>query len=128
MRYQLKSGCPACGSEMEITQYQCPQCHTSVSGNFASCKFCHLDPDMQNFITVFIIHRGNIKLVERELGISYPTVRKELQRISEALGFKVEAGGLSKSEKLTILDQLEKGAIDYDTAMAKLEGEWKEEE
>jgi hypothetical protein len=129
MVQKMKSSCPACGQPMIITQYTCPACHTEVSGMFQSCRFCHLDPEMQRFITVFLVQRGNIKLVEKELGISYPTVRKELQRIAAALGFSIEEEPvvISRQDKLTILDRLEKGEIDYSTAMKLLEGVEKED-
>lgn len=128
MARQLKGGCPACGGELEISRYRCPQCGTEVSGRFKSCRFCRLEPDLQNFVTVFLVNRGNIKLVERELGISYPTVRKELKRVISALGYPVDQPGLSRSAKLTILDRLNQGEIDYSTAMALLEGELETEE
>jgi hypothetical protein len=128
MTRQLKGGCPACGNELEIAKYRCPKCHTEVSGRFKSCRFCRLEPELQNFITVFLVSRGNIKLVERELGISYPTVRKELKRVIAALGYAVESQGLSRTAKLTILDRLDKGEIDYASAMALLDGEMETEE
>jgi hypothetical protein len=125
---QLKGGCPACGSQLNITRYKCFNCGTEISGRFESCRFCHLELDLQRFITVFLVNRGNIKLVERELGISYPTVRKELKRVIEALGYSMETQGLSKAEKLAVLDRLDRGEIDYESAMAILEGESEKEE
>ncbi|OLN28694.1 hypothetical protein DSOL_3929 [Desulfosporosinus metallidurans] len=38
----------------------------------------------------FIKCRGNIKEVEKELGISYPTVRSRLDSVIEALGYGVD--------------------------------------
>ncbi len=130
MGRRIKGGCPACGGELEIAKYRCPNCDTEISGRFQSCNFCHLDPEVKHFITVFILKRGNIKLVERELGISYPTVRKELRRAITALGYSAdedEVASISRSEKLAILDRLEKGNIDYETAIALLEGDAEKE-
>ena len=119
---KMKSSCPACSQPMVITQYTCPNCQTEVKGMFESCRFCHLDPQMQRFIIVFIVNRGNIKLVEKELGISYPTVRKELQRIAAALGYSIdEEPMISKTDRLAVLERLEKGEIDYAAAMKMLE-------
>jgi hypothetical protein len=75
-------------------------------------------------MTVFITKRGNIKLVERALGISYPTVRKELKRLIEALGYTDDEDVklLTRQEKMNILDRLEKGDIDYEEAMRLLDG------
>jgi hypothetical protein len=123
MAYSISGGCPACNHQLMIAKYRCPHCHTEVSGQFESCRFCHLDPQIQNFILVFIAQRGNIKLVEKELGISYPTVKKNLQMAIDALGLDSESGKsrISFDEKMDILDRLEKGEIDYHTAMAILE-------
>lgn len=123
MGYSIHGGCPACNHELKIAKYRCPNCHTEISGQFESCRFCHLDPQIQNFILVFIAQRGNIKLVEKELGVSYPTVKKNLQLAVEALGLELAPikNQVSYEEKMDILDRLEKGDIDYHTAMALLE-------
>lgn len=128
MGYKITGGCPACGHQLKIAKYRCPSCHTEVSGRFDSCSFCHLEPELQNFILVFLAQRGNIKLVEKELGISYPTVRKNLQMAIDALNLNAEPEkpSVSPEEKLEILDRLEKGEIDYHTAMALLGSDEKE--
>ncbi len=124
MEHRISGQCPACDSQLHIARYRCSTCGTEISGKFQSCRFCHLTPDLQQFITVFIVKRGNIKLVEKALGISYPTVRKELKRVIEALGYddEEESPGISRSERIVVLDRLEKGEIDYTSAMAILEG------
>jgi hypothetical protein len=123
MAYSIRGGCPACNHELMIAKYRCPNCHTEVTGQFESCRFCHLDPQIQNFILVFIAQRGNIKLVEKELGISYPTVKKNLQSAIAALGIDTESSRsrISFDEKMDILERLDKGEIDYHTAMAMLD-------
>ncbi|MBN1295243.1 DUF2089 domain-containing protein [bacterium] len=123
MAYQISGGCPACGHQLMIAKYRCPNCQTEVSGQFASCRFCQLDAQTQHFILVFLAHRGNIKLVEKELGISYPTVRKCLQGAIDALHLHAapDKSSVNAEEKMEILDRLEKGKIDYHTALSLLE-------
>ncbi len=123
MVYSIRGGCPACNHELAIAKYRCPNCHTEISGHFESCRFCHLDPQIQNFILVFIAQRGNIKLVEKELGISYPTVKKNLHTAIEALGLDADLSKsrISLDEKMDILERLDKGEIDYHTAMSMLD-------
>ena len=124
MGLKMKGECPACGSHLSIARYACTHCGTEISGEFDLCQFCKLGPELQHFITVFLVRRGNIKLVERDLGISYPTVRKELKRVIEALGYSADedASVLTQAEKLSILDKLDKGEIDYEAAMSLLDG------
>ena len=64
--------------------------------------------------------RGNIKEVEKELGISYPTVRKKLDEIIHALGYASQAERVKREE---ILDAIDKGEISAKEGIALLKGE-----
>jgi len=88
-RRRLVGRCPACGSELQVTRLECPNCETAVEGWFQTCKFCLLSPEQRDFLETFVRVRGNIREVERELGISYPTVRGRLDRIIRALGYDI---------------------------------------
>lgn len=90
------------------------------------CKFCRLSDDQKAFIEIFIKCRGNIKEVEKELGISYPTVRGRLEQVASALGYS--ANRKSEPQHLTsstagILDELEKGEITAAEAMERFKME-----
>ncbi len=87
MIYDAPGKCPICNGELEITRLKCNECNVEISGRFKMCKFCQLDEEMKFFIESFIKCRGNIKEVEKELGISYPTVRNRLDKAIEALGY-----------------------------------------
>lgn len=83
------------------------------------------------FVEVFITARGNIKEVERTLGISYPTVRSRLDGIIEALGYKVskEENELEEQRRAAerrrqILEQLDKGELSAEEAIQLLK-EWR---
>lgn len=110
--------CPVCGSQLEVTEIQCPQCHTRLTGHFDLCKFCKLPPEQRSFAEVFIKNRGNIREVEKELGISYPTVRGRLEGLIKALGYAVSLDedeerleAARASQRKDILDKLAKGAV-----------------
>ncbi|MFZ5899568.1 MAG: DUF2089 domain-containing protein [Bacillota bacterium] len=113
MKYRMPHRCPVCGHELLISSLTCNHCQTLLKGNFTSCKFCKLPVEQQEFIGVFIKCRGNIKDVERELGISYPTVRNRLDGVIESLGFKVEKAvdGEEKARRQEVLTALENGEI-----------------
>ncbi|MHB8126257.1 MAG: DUF2089 family protein [Desulfitobacteriaceae bacterium] len=90
MKYKAPSRCPVCNEELSISQLTCGHCKTKLEGDFfTSCKFCKLPVEHMDFIEVFIKCRGNIKEVEKELGISYPTVRSRLDGAIHALGYSV---------------------------------------
>lgn len=118
MANPILSKCPVCGKAMQVTRLHCPGCQTSVEGAFDSCKFCRLDQEQRQFIEVFLTSRGNIKEVERLLGISYPTVRSRLDAVLESLGYRVEREqDLRRKE---ILEALDKGEITSEEAIKLL--------
>lgn len=120
--------CPICSSKMQVVKLHCDSCDTSISGEFELDKFSYLSREEKYFIEVFIKKRGNIKEIEKELGISYPTVRRNLDQVIEALGYSVEEEvDLSEKEKGSILERLAKGEITSTEAMRLLE-EYDEEE
>ena len=116
--YKAIGRCPICNHEIKVTEISCKKCKTVIKGEFELCKFCKLKEEQRYFIEVFIKNRGNIKEMEKELGISYPTVRNKLEEVRKALGFiKDERPSVNKKE---ILDQLSKGEISKDEALKLL--------
>lgn len=112
--------CPACGGELVITHLRCPTCDTGIEGHFIPCRFCQLSEKTLGFIECFIKNRGNIREMERELGISYPTVRNRLNEVIREMGYEAEhEKQLSRRE---ILQQLDTGELTADEAMRQLEG------
>lgn len=117
MKFKAPGKCPVCGERLSITKLSCPKCATAIEGDFQPCEFCRLPAEDLEFVKVFIKCRGNIKDVEKELGISYPTVRGKLDAVIKSLGF--EAGGKEavqeRAEKdaarSQILEQLAKGEL-----------------
>lgn len=73
--------CPVCKEQMYVRQYQCEHCEIGVTGKFGSAAFSKLDESQLKFIEIFVKNQGNIKAVEKELDISYPTVKKHLDKI-----------------------------------------------
>jgi hypothetical protein len=84
--------CPVCGENTEVTAISCNGCGTRIEGNFRLCRFCRLTDEQKSFVEAFIKCRGNIKEVERELGISYPTVKNRLEDVAYALGYGFTQG------------------------------------
>lgn len=84
--YRAPHKCPVCRGRMLVTQLSCPSCESRLEGKFDSCLFCSLSPEESRFLMTFIKNRGSIKDVERELGVSYPTVRAALDGLILSLG------------------------------------------
>lgn len=124
MRNQMLGRCPVCNSGLDVTKLHCPHCNTGIDGRFAVCKFCQLPPEQKAFAEVFIKCRGNIKEVEKELGISYPTVRSRLETLIESLGYRAEPvpkdDPETKEKRKAILEDLNQGNITSEDAIALL--------
>lgn len=113
--------CPVCGGSTEVTTIYCNDCGTKIEGHFELCRFCRLTEEQKAFIETFIKCRGNIKEVEKELGISYPTVRNRLEDAANALGYESPEGAIQDEElhkrRLEILNELEIGNISVEDAL-----------
>ena len=125
MKYKAPGKCPVCGEKLSITKLNCPKCSTVIAGDFQPCEFCRLPEEELEFIKVFITCRGNIKDVEKELGISYPTVRGKLDSVIRNLSLEASAKETLKQDdkanaRNEILDQLYKGEITSKEATEKL--------
>ena len=127
--YPLPSQCPICGGEVVVTRVDCRDCNTSIEGHFSARTFSQLTPEQMDFIETFVRLEGKITHMEKELGYSYPTIRKLLHDVIRALGY--EPGGddalpeLSEAERQSILDDLDGGKISLEDALKKLKDEEK---
>lgn len=126
MKYKAPGKCPVCAERLSITKLSCPKCSTSIEGDFGPCEFCRLPSEDLDFIKVFIQCRGSIKDVEKELGISYPTVRGKLDTVIKNLGYETPVKDIPKdsedknSVRSNILDQLSRGEISAKEATERI--------
>ncbi|MEO0078774.1 MAG: DUF2089 domain-containing protein [candidate division WOR-3 bacterium] len=116
---ELVSRCPVCESEMTISELTCESCGTAVRGRFPVPGLCRLPDDLYQFLVVFIRNRGVIRDVEKELGISYPTVRSRLDSVLAALGFAEQASRVDRNE---VIEMLERGEVTAEEAEKMLRG------
>ncbi|MCR4426584.1 MAG: DUF2089 domain-containing protein [Firmicutes bacterium] len=121
-RREALGKCPVCGEKLDVTRLACRTCGTVIEGKFDVCRFCQLSNEQKSFVEVFIKNRGNIKDVERELGISYPTVRNRLDAVIAALGYNVEDPEApdAASRRKSVIDALARGEITADEAVKQL--------
>ncbi len=122
MAYPLISECPVCEKQLKITRLQCTHCHTTIENEFELSNFANFSKEQLSFIETFLKCRGNIKEVEKELGISYPTVRGKLDDIISSLGYSATKKVEKINQKKVIL-MLEKGEITAEEAIGILNEE-----
>lgn len=114
-KHTIPGECPICGGEVVIDSISCTECDMKMTGKFYISGFSKLNAKQLEFVKVFIKCRGNIKEMEKELGISYPTVKARLDEVGDALGFAVE----QEPEKgnADVLESLDKGELSIEEAV-----------
>ena len=117
--------CPICTAELRVSRLECGSCGTRIEGSFSLGRFHSLSVEQLDFLEAFIRARGNLRDLERELGVSYPTIRSRLDAVIRALGYQseIEPDREAEAEKRKeILRELADGRIGPDDAAALLEG------
>ncbi|HVV38581.1 MAG TPA: DUF2089 domain-containing protein [Acidimicrobiales bacterium] len=111
--------CPVCGQRLALTRLSCEDCGTELSGAFAACEFCALNDEDRDVLRVFLASRGNMKEVERHLGVSYPTARSRFDALLGRLGLAPApepAPDAARDERVALLEKLARGEVDVDAA------------
>lgn len=93
MPHDVISTCPVCSNELAVTRLHCRSCGTTLEGDFSVGRFGRLNRDQVVLLESFLRSRGNLRDMERELSISYPTVRSRVEALIRALGFGPRADG-----------------------------------
>ncbi len=135
--YRPPRDCPVCSSRLETTQLGCPHCGTGLVGHFRSCDFCGLDDADLEMLKVFLVSRGNMRDLERHLGVSYPTARARFDDLLRRLGLVAGAGpaaaapaapdaagtapgAAAGADRLETLRALAEGRLDLEQARLRL--------
>ncbi len=109
---------------MQVTELTCPACNTQVKGEFTFSKLDRLTSEQLQFVEVFLQCRGNIKEVERELKISYPTVRSRLEQIISDMGYKTDNQeiNIAELEQVNVIEAFANGDYTFEETLEKLKG------
>ncbi|MCU0612294.1 MAG: DUF2089 domain-containing protein [Candidatus Eisenbacteria bacterium] len=110
--------CPSCGATLEVVKLECPVCQTEVAGQYALCPVCRLDAPRRRLFDLYMAARGNVREVQRELGVSYPTARLRIEAMFQELGH-----GPTPPQPASVLRRLRAGEINVATAERLLRGE-----
>lgn len=123
------STCPVCEHELAVTRLHCRECGTTLEGEFSVGRFSRLSRDQMRVLESFLRSRGNLREMERDLGLSYPTVRSRVDALVRALGLVAFDGRGGEpdaaetpatQERRRILEQLARHEISAEAAAAAL--------
>lgn len=134
MPHDVISTCPVCTNELSVTRLHCDTCGTTLEGEFSVGRFGRLTKEQLALLESFLRSRGNLRDMERELGISYPTVRSRVEALVRALGFgprdgsdeaaadEAAAGGAGTPalDRMAILERLARHEMSAEDAAAAI--------
>ncbi|MER6146131.1 DUF2089 domain-containing protein [Streptomyces sparsogenes] len=92
----------------------------AIEGRFEPPPLAQLSIDDQVFVAAFVRAHGSIKEMERVFGVSYPTIKSRLRRITEQLD-SVDVDP-APTDAADVIDRLSRGEISAEDALAELEG------
>ena len=115
----MPENCPTCGHRLAVTRLRCPDCATEVDGTFSHGRLVNLPEPHATLLELFLRSRGNMKELERHLGVSYPTARQRYSELLGRLGFEEKAAPLDRDR---VLADLAAGRISVDQAENLLRG------
>jgi hypothetical protein len=119
-RHRAPSACPVCGEQLAVTRLGCGTCGTELAGLFAPCDYCALDDRESEMLRVFLASRGNLREVEKHLGVSYPTARARFNDLLRKLGLAATEEPPAAPTRDQILSEVASGALSPAEAQALL--------
>ncbi len=121
MPHNVISTCPVCSGELAVTRLHCRSCGTTLEGEFSVGRFGRLKKEQLALLESFLRSRGNLRDMERELGISYPTVRSRVEALVRALGFGLRDGDESGTDEPAAAGAATAATATTDAATARQE-------
>jgi len=92
----------------------------AIEGAFEPPQLAQLTVEDQVFVTAFVRCHGSIKEMERIFGVSYPTIKSRLNRITQLLDFVETDPAPSRAD---VIDRLRRGEITAQQALSELDGD-----
>lgn len=121
MSLPMPTRCPVTGEPLEVTRLECPTSGVTIEGRFTPNEFAMMSPENLEFMRLFMRVRGNLKEVERILGVSYPTVRGRFDTLVRSLGYEsVPETQEVRTTRADVLGMLERGELTAEEAAVRL--------
>jgi hypothetical protein len=99
------------GARVVVERVRVPETGIAIEGAFDLPPLAQLPMEDQVFVGAFVRSHGSIKEMERLFGVSYPTVKARLNRLSDALGLGLAVESNPRPSSAEVLDLLERGEM-----------------
>jgi len=106
------------GCALVVERVRVPEKGITIEGEFGLPELARFSLEDQVFIAAFVRCHGSIKEMEQIFGVSYPTIKARLNRISGQLPFVDTNPSPSRAE---VLERLKSGEITAAEAISALE-------
>jgi hypothetical protein len=116
----IPTSCPICHDSLTITRLYCAACGTTIEGNFQSGGWAGLLPEQLTFLEAFIRCEGKLNRMEKEIGLSYPTLRNRLTEIIRRMGFEPGGGDAPEETRRKVLEEVAAGSLSAQDALRRL--------
>ena len=100
--------CPQCSGTVEIRHLACAACGLGLEGRFRLPRLARLSPELQELVEQLVLAGTNLKDVALRLEVSYPTLRKRLDQLIEALRRLCEE---DEAETRALLEEVQHGRM-----------------
>ncbi|MGA8783193.1 MAG: DUF2089 domain-containing protein [Terracidiphilus sp.] len=106
------------GSQLVVERVRIPEKQIAIEGQFTLPQLSQLSLEDQVFVVAFLRSHGSIKEMEQTFGVSYPTIKSRLNRISGLLEFIDNNPSPTRTE---VLNRLNSGDLSPADAIRALE-------
>ena len=113
--------CPSCQHALTVRELQCPHCGLEMRAHFTPPEYAALTPDLARFLKLFVIARGNLRELERILGVSYPTVRAKLDQLVAVFDPAMAAVPQRDRDRQEILDRIARRDLSVEEGLRLLD-------
>lgn len=87
MAQDILGYCPVCKEKLIATKLSCKNCGLELINDFSLSKFNYLKNDELEFIEIYLKCHGNMKELQKQLKLSYPSAKKKFNSILKGLGY-----------------------------------------
>lgn len=125
--HEIPTQCPVTGGPLYVSELTSADSGITIRGKFKLPATSRLNSDQRQFLEVFLRSKGVISTMEKELNLSYPTVRARLDSLLDAMGMtpykeSTRSKSASPEDRRRVLDELEQGKITAEEAKVRLKG------